>query len=152
MNSEKLDVVIIGGGIAGLFTLAKCLNRGYRAVLLEKHALGGGQTLKSQGIIHGGTKYALLGKMTEAQRQIAGMPAYWRACLAGQGDVDLSGCRVLADKQCMWAMPQLSSRITGFFASKMMKSRVETLTQDIVAAAFMHWTSPFWTLSRWFVP
>lgn len=126
-NTIKVDAVIIGGGIAGLFALAKLINRGYRAVLLEKGALGDGQTLKSQGIIHGGTKYALLGKTTEAQRQIAAMPGYWRACLNGDGDVDLSACAVLADKQCMWAMPNLSGRVTGFFAGKMMKSRVEAL-------------------------
>lgn len=128
-HSETIhvDAVIIGGGISGLFTLAKLINRGYRAVLLEKGALGDGQTLKSQGIIHGGSKYALLGKTTEAQRQIAAMPSYWRACLNGNGEVDLSACQVLADKQLMWAMPNLSGRVTGFFAGKMMKSRVEAL-------------------------
>lgn len=138
-NTIKVDAVIIGGGIAGLFALAKLINRGYRAVLLEKGALGDGQTLKSQGIIHGGTKYALLGKTTEAQRQIAAMPGYWRACLSGDGDIDLSACTVLADKQCMWAMPNLSGRVTGFFAGKMMKSRVEALnttdTDSTVASA-----------------
>lgn len=138
MNNYPVDVVIIGGGIAGLFTLAKLINNGYRAVLLEKHALGSGQTLKSQGIIHGGTKYALLGKATEAQRRIAHMPAYWHQCLAGQGDVDLSACHVLTNKQCMWAMPNLSSRVTGFFAGKLMKSRVDTLLATEKPQALQH--------------
>lgn len=138
MTKYHVDAVIIGGGIAGLFTLAKLINAGYRAVLLEKDALGGGQTIRSQGIIHGGTKYALLGKQTEAQKQIAAMPSYWRSCLSGTGDIDLSACRVLADRQCMWAMPTLSSRITGFFAGKMMKSRVELLPEVQRPNAMQH--------------
>ncbi len=135
---RSVDVIIIGGGVAGLFTLAKCIHRGYSAVLLDKGALGSGQTLKSQGIIHGGTKYALLGKMTEAQRQIAGMPTYWRACLSGRGDVDLSGCRVLSDSHYMWAMPNLPSRITGFFASQFMQSHVQALPDAQRPSALQH--------------
>lgn len=124
----QLDAVIIGGGIAGLFTLAKLRRAGYQAVLLEADALGSGQTIKSQGIIHGGTKYTLLGKPSTAQQQIAAMPSYWRECLNGTGDIDLSATEVLADKQCMWAMPNLSSAITGFFAGRLMQSHVQTLT------------------------
>ncbi len=138
MTDYRLDAVIIGGGIAGLFTLAKLINAGYHAVLLEKEALGSGQTIRSQGIIHGGSKYALLGKATEAQRQIAAMPDYWRACLSGRGEVDLSACRVLADKQCLWAMPNLSSRVTGFFAGKLMQSRVKTLAANDKPAVLQH--------------
>lgn len=138
MTNYRVDAVVIGGGIAGLFTLAKLINAGYQAILLEKNALGCGQTIHSQGIIHGGTKYALLGKQTEAQRQIANMPSYWRDCLRGAGDIDLSACRVLADKQCMWAMPNLSSRVTGFFAGKMMKSRVELMPESSRFDALRH--------------
>lgn len=134
----RVDAVIIGGGIAGLFTLAKLTNAGYHAVLLEQQALGGGQTIHSQGIIHGGTKYALLGKQTAAQQYIADMPRYWRACLAGKGDVNLSACTVLADKQCMWAMPNLSGLVTGFFAGKLMKSRVATLADADRPIALQH--------------
>ena len=58
------DVVIVGGGIAGLWILSALRAEGYQTILLEKDALGAGQTLASQGIIHGGTKYALTGKLT----------------------------------------------------------------------------------------
>lgn len=134
----KLDAVIIGGGIAGLFTLAKLMNAGYLVVLLEKQALGSGQTINSQGIIHGGTKYTLLGQQTSAQQHIAQMPTYWRQCLSGKADIDLSGCEVLTDKQCMWAMPSLSSKITGFFASRLMRSHVQTLAAEEKPAALQH--------------
>ncbi|MPV86187.1 FAD-dependent oxidoreductase [Ostreibacterium oceani] len=119
-----IDALIVGGGIAGLWTLAKLTNAGYRALLVEKSALGSGQTIHSQGIIHGGTKYALLGKMTNAQRQIAGMPDYWRDCLAGNGEMDLGDVTCHTQAQTLWALPQLSSRVTGFFASHLMKSHV----------------------------
>ena len=39
-----VDVLIIGGGIAGLWTLARLQQAGYKAVLLESHSLGHGQT------------------------------------------------------------------------------------------------------------
>ncbi len=129
---QPIDTVILGGGVAGLLTLATLLERGYSAVLLEKSALGAGQTIKSQGIIHGGTKYTLLGKQTEAQRQIAQMPAYWRKALSGgdEGIPDLSATQIFAEKQLMWAMPTLSSQVTGFFAGKLMRSHVDKLDNN----------------------
>ena len=60
----RVDVIVFGGGIAGLWTLARLQQAGYKAVLLESQALGAGQTRYAQGIIHGGTKYALTGKLT----------------------------------------------------------------------------------------
>jgi len=123
----RLDAIIIGGGVAGLFTLAKLRQEGYQAVLLDRDALGSGQTICSQGIIHGGTKYALLGKSTAAQQQLANMPDYWRSCLSGRGDIDLSHCQVMAQAQCMWSPAKLSSAITGFFASRLMQSHVAAL-------------------------
>ena len=42
MQIEK-DIVILGGGIAGLWLLNRLRNAGYAAVLLESTALGTGQ-------------------------------------------------------------------------------------------------------------
>jgi glycine/D-amino acid oxidase-like deaminating enzyme len=122
-----VDCVIFGGGIAGLWSLARLLHGGYSALLLEGRSLGGIQTLASQGIIHGGTKYALTGKLTGASRTIGAMPGIWRACLAGGGELDLSGVRVLADHQCLWSTGRLASEMTGFLASRAMRSRVVAL-------------------------
>jgi pyruvate/2-oxoglutarate dehydrogenase complex dihydrolipoamide dehydrogenase (E3) component len=38
---EKLDVVVIGGGTAGLVTASGCARLGRKVALIEKHALGG---------------------------------------------------------------------------------------------------------------
>ena len=89
-QTVKVDVAIFGGGVAGLWTLARLRNEGYNAVLFENNALGGGQTRYAQGIIHGGTKYALTGKLTASSEAISEMPSFWRACLEGQGELDLS--------------------------------------------------------------
>ena len=76
----SVDVLLIGGGIAGLWTLARLQQAGYKSVLLESQKLGAGQTRYAQGIIHGGTKYALTGKLTASSEAVADMPARWRAC------------------------------------------------------------------------
>ncbi|HEY3054430.1 MAG TPA: FAD-dependent oxidoreductase, partial [Thermoanaerobaculia bacterium] len=39
--SEKFDVIVIGGGTAGLVTASCCARLGRRVALIEKHALGG---------------------------------------------------------------------------------------------------------------
>ncbi len=57
-QTVTVDLVIIGGGVAGLWTLNRLRNAGLNAILLENSSLGGGQTMHSQGIIHSGAKYA----------------------------------------------------------------------------------------------
>ena len=53
------DIVIFGGGVAGLWLLNAVRSAGYQAILFEKGHSAEAQTLASQGIIHGGLKYAL---------------------------------------------------------------------------------------------
>ena len=62
-------------------------------------SLGGEQTIKSQGIIHGGAKYALHGALTGASEAIADMPRRWREALAGDGE--------LAQRDAVAAQPDL---------------------------------------------
>ena len=74
----NLDVLVFGGGIAGLWTLDRLRRDGWRAALVEKTALGTGQTIGSQGIIHGGGKYALRGVQDfAAVKVIREMPERW---------------------------------------------------------------------------
>lgn len=91
------DIAIIGGGIAGLWCLNQLRGQGYSAILFEQEALGSHQTIGSQGMIHGGVKYALAGAWSGSSETISAMPAAWRQGLAGKGKVDLSGCRVLSE-------------------------------------------------------
>ena len=132
-TTNKVDIAIIGGGIAGLWTLARLRQSGYQAILLEAESLGCVQTGASQGIIHGGTKYALTGKLTNSSQAIQKMPQRWKECLQGTGEVDLTQARKLSDHQYLWSNKNLASRLTGFFASKVMSSRMKHLdVQDYV--------------------
>jgi len=49
-QSYSTDIVIFGGGVAGLWLLNRLRREGYDVLLLESRTLGGGQTIASQGI------------------------------------------------------------------------------------------------------
>lgn len=133
-----VDVAIIGGGVAGLWLLGRLRKAGLHAVLLEADKLGAGQTRYAQGIIHGGTKYALTGKLTGSSEAIVEMPGRWRACLAGDGELDLSRVRLMSAHQYMWSTTSLTSRMAGFFASKLMRSRTRALEGSARPPLFQH--------------
>lgn len=119
------DVLIVGAGVAGLWLNARLRRLGYSTVLVENASVGGGQTLKSQGIIHGGAKYALHGALTGASEAIADMPRRWREALAGTGELDLSGVRLLSEAHYLWSPGTLTGNLTSFFASKAVRGRVD---------------------------
>jgi hypothetical protein len=99
----QLDVLIFGGGAAGLWCLERFRNAGYHALLLESTALGRGQTIQAQGIIHGGGKYALRGvRDFAAVSATKEMPERWRLSIAGKIAPDLSGARVLSERCHLW--------------------------------------------------
>lgn len=130
------DIVILGGGISGLWLLNLLRSAGYEVMLIEERALGAGQTLASQGMIHGGIKYTLGGTLTDAAETIAAMPARWRDCLAGHGTLDLRGVNILSDSYYLFSDGRLSSRITAFFGSKAIEGRVTPVDANEVPAAF----------------
>jgi glycerol-3-phosphate dehydrogenase len=128
VRSFDVDIAILGGGIGGLWLLNRLCARGYNAVLFERGELGGGQSINSQGMIHGGIKYALGGALTGSSEAIADMPEHWRRCLRNEGDVDLRGIKVLSEHFYLWSTENLTSRLTSFFASKLTRGRVETVS------------------------
>ncbi len=106
-----MDVVIFGGGAAGLWLLDELARRGQTVVLLEANALGTGQTVAAQGIIHGGLKYTLQGIITKSATSIREMPAIWRDCLDGLREPNLSGVRRRSDSCFLWRTDSLTSRL-----------------------------------------
>ncbi|PIE20604.1 MAG: FAD-dependent oxidoreductase [Neptuniibacter caesariensis] len=138
MNTLKFDLIIVGGGVAGLWLLNKAVNAGLSAILLEKNELGGGQTICAQGIIHGGTKYALNGVLTQASNTIKAMPQRWKDCLDGHGEIDLSAVEQLSDAHYMWSKGSLSSKMTTFFATKAFRGRVEEVKKADRPTVFQH--------------
>lgn len=126
----SVDIVIFGGGIAGLWILNQLHRLGYSALLLESEALGSGQSLASQGIIHGGLKYALGGTLSTAAKAIAAMPARWQRCLQGDDPVDLTGCRILSARFYMWSEGSYRSRLKTFLGSRSLRGKVEAVRES----------------------
>jgi len=129
-NPLQLDAIIIGGGIAGLWTLAELTRRGHRCILLEKTALGTGQTIASQGIIHSGLKYTLAGLMNPSARAIRDMPDLWKRCLAGTFHPDLSSATIRAESCHLWQTRSLRSRAGMIGARAGLRVKPVALTGD----------------------
>lgn len=132
------DVLIVGGGIAGLWLNARLRRQGFATLLVENATLGGGQSVRSQGIIHGGAKYALHGALSGASEAIADMPRRWREALSGSGELDLSGVRLLSDAHYLWSPGSLAGNITSFFASKAVRGRVDQVKGEQLPPALQH--------------
>ena len=104
------------------------VQRGYNVLLFEAEALGNAQSIASQGMIHGGIKYALSAALTDASEAIARMPDRWRSCLQGNGEVDLTNVSVVARKYHMWSDGKLG-KLSSFFASHALRGRVDVLAK-----------------------
>ena len=118
------DLLLIGGGITGLW-LASTLNaRGYRVALFEAETLGHAQSLAAQGIIHSGIKYGT-GERATLRTGLAAMPDRWRACLKGQGkrgDPDLSKVSVASELCLLFSGSGALDRLRQFAASHLLRS------------------------------
>jgi glycerol-3-phosphate dehydrogenase len=132
------DVLIVGAGVAGLWLNARLRGQGFSTVLVESASLGGGQSLKSQGIIHGGAKYALHGALSGASEAIADMPRRWREALAGKGELDLAGVRILSEAHYLWSPGTIAGNLTSFFASKAVRGRVDQVKGDELPPALQN--------------
>jgi len=130
------DVLILGAGIAGLWLHNRLNQLGYHALLLEKNHIGNAQTLAAQGIIHGGSKYALNGILSNAAQTISAMPTRWKASIDGSGEIDLSKARIFTDHQLLWSTKSLSSKMLSFFASKALKSRMQAIPKAARSGLF----------------
>ena len=104
-----LDVLVIGGGVAGLWTLDTLLAEGHHAGLVEAVALGAGQTICAQGILHGGVKYSLSGLLDPGSRQVAGMPARWLQSIDGAERPRLENVSVRTRACHLWRTDSMKS-------------------------------------------
>ncbi len=138
MPDYTTEIAIVGGGICGLWLLNLLRDRGYDAMLLERDQLGGRQTLASQGMIHGGIKYALGGFTTQASETIANMPETWRRCIHGDGQLNLHALPVLSNDYYLFSDGNLTNKVTAFFASKTLRGRISPVTRDHYPDAFQH--------------
>lgn len=134
----KFDVVIIGAGIAGLWTANRLQQSGLSVLVIENNHIGSDQTIHSQGIIHGGIKYSLTGKLSAATRAIADMPTVWQACLAGQGEIDLSTAKTLSEHYILWAAKTLGSKFGTLLASKVLQGQNRRIHNNAFPTVLQH--------------
>ncbi len=123
----ELDALIFGGGAAGLWLLADLRHRGFSALLIESKALGAGQTIASQGILHAGVKYSLGGSAADSAKAVSEAAEVWRGCLAGQGEPDLRSVRVLSPCCYLWRTDSIMSRLGFLGAKTLLRTPVETV-------------------------
>ncbi len=60
-NTEKWDVIIIGGGASGLGTAVDAASRGYKTILFEAVDFAKGTSSRSTKLVHGGVRYLAQG-------------------------------------------------------------------------------------------
>lgn len=120
---RSVDVVVVGGGIAALWILDHLDELGYAAVLFEPGALGQGQTLASQGIIHGGLKYTLRGLLSGSADAVSAMPERWRQSLRGERRPNLAGVTVRSPSTWMWRSESLTSQLAMLGARAGLRTR-----------------------------
>lgn len=110
-QAHQFDILIVGAGVTGLWLLDELVNAGYQALLIESTAIGQGQTVCAQGIIHGGLKYTLKGIMTGAADAIRDMPDIWRDCANHKRKPDLSKMRIRSEFCYLWRTNKISSKL-----------------------------------------
>ena len=137
METHRADIVIAGGGIAGLWTANRLLKAGWNVLLLETHSLGGGQTLASQGILHSGVKYGIDGSNRQIADQLKALPPRWLDCLKGRGELDLSSVRVLAPSQFLWSRDRLLGAFTASMAGRALQGDVRETPRHEWPTAFL---------------
>ncbi|MEM7622034.1 MAG: FAD-dependent oxidoreductase [Planctomycetota bacterium] len=118
----RVGVLVVGGGVCGLWTLWSLRARGHDAWLVEGDGLGSGQTLASQGILHAGVKYRLPGNTTDSSKSVADVQPVWEAALAGRSGPDLSSVRTVSAVTHLWSLPSLGARMAAEVATRVMRS------------------------------
>lgn len=121
----EVDILVVGAGIAGLWILDAAVRRGFSAVAVEATALGAGQSVCAQGIIHGGLKYTLRERDLTATASIAAMPETWRRLgqQPGPDEPDLRAATLSSPCTWLWRTDSLASRIGMLGAKATLRTR-----------------------------
>jgi glycerol-3-phosphate dehydrogenase len=71
LAATRADLLIVGGGIHGLFAAYDAASRGLSVVLVDRGDFGSGLSLNHQRTIHGGLRDVGAGRLGKARRQVA---------------------------------------------------------------------------------
>jgi len=136
METIQVDFAVFGGGILGLWAANLALRNGFSVVLLENQALGSGQTIAAQGVLHGGAKYQVGGGKHLFSNRLAQAASIWDACLQGDGDLDLSSIRPLSPCQYLWVTDSLVSGLQARITAAAISSRTERVGREQAGTIF----------------
>lgn len=70
LTRDSYDVLVVGGGIHGLFAAYDAAARGFRTALVDRGDLGGGVSANHQRTIHGGLRALQSGDLRKTRAQI----------------------------------------------------------------------------------
>ncbi|MEZ5318611.1 MAG: FAD-dependent oxidoreductase [Vicinamibacterales bacterium] len=70
LTRDPLDLLVVGGGVHGLFAAYDAAQRGLRVGLVEAADFGGGLSFNHQRTLHGGLRELERGRLLKARRQI----------------------------------------------------------------------------------
>src|SRR5215471_17359114 len=70
LSRDPYDVLVVGGGIHGLFTAYDAALRGLTVALVERSDFGSGLSFNHQRTIHGGLRALEHGHLQKSRRQI----------------------------------------------------------------------------------
>lgn len=148
----KHDVLVLGAGVAGLWTAAVLRRAGYDVTVIDEGPAGGTQTLASQGMIHGGQKYALDAGDAAAAAAVAALPARWQDCFDGCGDLDLTAVAFTAEEQVMWPAGGVIAGAAVFAAAKAVNAGTRKMARDEYPEALSHLQARRFKGSVWRLP
>src|SRR5262245_58726711 len=78
LAATRYDLVVVGGGIHGLFAAYDAATRGLSVALVERDDFGSGLSFNHQRIIHGGLRDLSVGRVQKARRQMVERRAWAR--------------------------------------------------------------------------
>jgi glycerol-3-phosphate dehydrogenase len=131
-RSQSIDLVVVGGGIAGLWILDAAIRAGLSAVCVEASELGSGQSICAQGIIHGGLKYTLKERDLSAAGPISEMPSRWTELASGdpKNGPDLRAAVMSSPCTWLWRTDTLASRLGMLGAKAALRTKPSTVTKE----------------------
>lgn len=131
-KTYKADIIIFGAGVAGLWLHHRFSKAGYNSLLLETDAIGGQQSIASQGILHSGLKYTLAGKVNKLAQSISAMPDRWRAAMQhySGAEVDLTRAAMMAPSQLLMIPDGFMGGLIKIVTEKTLGNGVTDIPRD----------------------
>jgi glycine/D-amino acid oxidase-like deaminating enzyme len=142
------DIVIFGGGVAGLWLLDSLRREGHRALLLECHPIGSGQTGHAQGILHSGIKYLFQQGSSQTPEGFGSVTEVWRNALLGRCEPDLRQVSIRSQQCYLWRTDSVSSILSMKLAVHALKTRPELIAPDERPVALRNCPGQVWRLDE----